>query len=203
MGEGEQAPAQAPAPAPDVTGLRKGFGPRLGALILDIIIAVVCGAVIAAAFGPALGKLVGAEEMAAEAMKDVPAEAAEGAAFAGSIMSGAIGTILAMIITFMLYGLIEAFTGASPGKMILGMKIANPDATPASVGKLFGRYAVKNGNSILSFLGYVAGVAALGKIGGLWGLAVFIGCFFALGGSKQALHDIIVKTAVYPKAEVK
>ena len=197
MGEGEQVTA------PDVAGLRKGFGPRLGALILDVIIVAVCGIAIGAAFGSALGKLVGAEQMAAEAMKDVPPEAAEGAALVGSIMSGMIGTVLAVMIASVLYGLIEAFTGASPGKMALGMKIANPDATAASVGKLFGRYAVKNGNAIIGFLGFVAGVSALGTIGNLWGLAFFIGCFFALGSSKQALHDIIVKTAVYPKADVK
>jgi uncharacterized RDD family membrane protein YckC len=183
-----------------VTELRKGFGPRLGAFVLDVIITVVCAIAIAAAFGSALGKLVGAEQMAAEAMKDKPADAAESVAVAGKIAAGA---PLATMIAILLYGLIEAFTGASLGKMALGMKIANPDATAASVGKLFGRYAVKNGSAMINFLGSVAGVAALGNIGGLWSLAFLIGCFFALGSSKQALHDIIVGTAVYPKAEVK
>jgi hypothetical protein len=33
-------------------------------------------------------------------------------------------------------------------------------------------------------------------------LIEFVGCFLVLGANKQALHDIIAKTAVYKKADI-
>jgi uncharacterized RDD family membrane protein YckC len=40
-----------------------------------------------------------------------------------------------------------------------------------------------------------------GSFVGIIGLIIFIGCFFVLGKKKQALHDIICKTAVYNKSD--
>jgi len=45
-------------------------------------------------------------------------------------------------------------------------------------------------------------VAILGTIGGLASLAIFIGCFMVLGSEKQALHDMVGKTAVFNKADL-
>ncbi|MBL6869106.1 MAG: RDD family protein, partial [Flavobacteriales bacterium] len=41
-----------------------------------------------------------------------------------------------------------------------------------------------------------------GSFVGIIGFIIFIGCFFVLGEKKQALHDIICKTAVYKKSEI-
>ena len=35
------------------------------------------------------------------------------------------------------------------------------------------------------------------------GFIIFIGCFFALGSNKQSIHDMISKTAVFKKADLK
>ena len=61
------------------------------------------------------------------------------------------------------------------------------------------RYAIKN-SVVLCWIPYlITGVEAFEWLGELLGLVVLIGFFFTLGKSKQALHDMIAKTAVYPE----
>jgi hypothetical protein len=43
----------------------------------------------------------------------------------------------------------------------------------------------------------------LATLGNLAGLIFFVGCFFTLGMKRQAFHDMIAKTAVYPKGAIK
>jgi uncharacterized RDD family membrane protein YckC len=40
-------------------------------------------------------------------------------------------------------------------------------------------------------------------VGSFLGFIIFIGCFFALGSNKQSIHDMISKTAVFKKADLK
>ena len=40
-------------------------------------------------------------------------------------------------------------------------------------------------------------------VGQVWGLVIFIGCFFVLGAKRQAIHDLIAKTAVFKKSDIK
>ena len=51
----------------------------------------------------------------------------------------------------------------------------------------------------MGLFAWLTGIEMLGTVGVGLGLIVFIGCFFALGSGKQALHDMVLKTAVYPK----
>lgn len=183
----------------DVVAERKGFGPRLGAILVDMVFTIIGGVVVGAVLGGTLGALAGAGAASSEGLSGEEAEAA--AAVAG-VLGGMIGIVLGVALVGILYGLIEAFTGASPGKMLIGLKIANADGTVASIGKLLGRYAIKNVLMLSSLLAALTGVAALGQLGGLLGLVVFIGCFFALGSARQALHDMIVGAAVYAKSDV-
>ena len=55
---------------------------------------------------------------------------------------------------------------------------------------------------ILLLLGFL-GIAFLSTVGGLLSLVIFIGCFFVLGSQKQAIHDMISKTAVFNKADLR
>jgi hypothetical protein len=43
----------------------------------------------------------------------------------------------------------------------------------------------------------------LATLGNLGGLVIFVGCFFVLGMKRQAFHDMIMGTAVYPKGAIK
>jgi len=43
----------------------------------------------------------------------------------------------------------------------------------------------------------------LGNLGSLAWLNILVGCFFTLGMKRQAFHDMIAHTAVYPKGAIK
>jgi uncharacterized RDD family membrane protein YckC len=110
------------------------------------------------------------------------------------------GSIWASLIG-VLYALIEGITGASPGKMILGIQIRSADGSVAGPGLLIPRFLIKGIATVLGFVALLTGIASITYVGLIGGLVVVIGCFFALAESKQALHDRIIGTAVYQKAE--
>ena len=58
---------------------------------------------------------------------------------------------------------------------------------------------LKQSTNVMGLFAWLTGIEMLGTVGVGLGLIVFIGCFFALGSGKQALHDMVLKTAVYPK----
>ena len=68
------------------------------------------------------------------------------------------------------------------------------------------RYLIKNDSknisSVLSFIAVTVSLSIIGTIGSFLGFIIFIGCFFTLGKSKQSIHDLISKTAVYNKSEL-
>jgi uncharacterized RDD family membrane protein YckC len=173
---------------------RVGFGPRLGAALIDCVLVMVVGFVFGGIIGGALG--LGAGALTGAATDEAGAAAAAAAVgFVGGMMAG---TLLVMV----LYGLIEAFTGASPGKMILKLKIGTDDGRTAPTSTYVTRWAVKYSSSILSTLGLLTGLGFLGTIGSLAGLVILVGCFMVLGASKQAIHDLAAKTAVYNRADL-
>ena len=101
-----------------------------------------------------------------------------------------------------LYNLIEGFAGASPGKMILGLKIANQDGSEADIKTYMIRWALKNSSGILSFLTILTSITFFNTIGSSFGFAFFVGCFFILCENKQGFHDMISKTAVYRNRDI-
>lgn len=166
---------------------RIGFGPRLGATVLDIVFSITLivplsllgiGGAIAAAFG--LEESMSGDEAEALAMLGIGA--------------AAISMILVAGVVALAYTLIEAFTGASPGKRVMGLQIAHQDGAAGDTKLYLMRWALKNCGSILNLvLPVVANIASL---------VFFFGCFAALGENRQALHDMIAKTAVYKKSEI-
>ncbi len=128
---------------------RIGFARRLAAVAIDLGltwgVALLVGPILGALFGGALGTLFGG---AAEG----PEGAVAGAGI-GILLGVMFGALVGVAIFGTLYGLIEAFTGASPGKRIIGIKIGNEDGTPADLGRLLGRYAIKNIALLLSWMG--------------------------------------------------
>ena len=80
----------------------------------------------------------------------------------------------------------EGFTGQTPGKMILGITVANMNGEKATIDKLLLRAFIKITGSFVGIIGFI----------------IFVGCFLVLGEKKQALHDIICKTAVYKKSDI-
>jgi uncharacterized RDD family membrane protein YckC len=171
---------------------RIGFGPRLGALLIDLLVLCVAVAII----GPIVGGALGAAAMS-EAARLSGDSARDGAAAGGFI--GAIGgLILGAPVIGALYFLAEGLTGATLGKLALGLRIGRADMTPAPIPKLLLRFCCKHPHFVLGTLG-VLSLSALATFGALLGALAFLGCFAAIGEKRQALHDMIAGTAVYPK----
>ncbi|WP_299250143.1 RDD family protein [uncultured Cytophaga sp.] len=176
---------------------RVDFGTRLAALLLDVLIIFGISFVAAPIIGGFLGAAVataGAETMGGTD----PAAAAAVGGFLGSLMA-----LMVVVPTiYVVYYLIEGLTGLTLGKLILGIKVANQDGTAAPVGTLMTRWAVKSSGNILTILGTILGISILGSIGGYVGLIIFVGCFMVLGAKKQAIHDMVAKTAVFKKSDI-
>jgi len=179
---------------------RIGFGKRLGALLLDSVLVCVLSVVGGSTIGAMLGGLAGGALAGTAAMGD---QQVQGAAALGGMFGAIAGIFLAIVVIGAVYFLLEGFTGYTLGKLILGIRIANDDGTAAGVPKLLARYALKNINLLLSLLGLLSGAHALISLGRLGGLIIFVGCFFTLGVKRQAFHDMIAHTAVFPKGAIK
>lgn len=164
---------------------RRGFGIRAVAVILDAIFVAVISYTLSLVFGATLGAVVGG-------LLGGPAGGVAGGAAGAFYLTGS----LAVLLTF-LYGLIEAFTGASPAKRLLKMRIMNADSTEAATGTLFFRYLLKNSATALTILASLTGLTFLADLGGIAGMIIVLGFFLTLTASKQGVHDRIAKTAVY------
>jgi uncharacterized RDD family membrane protein YckC len=174
---------------------RVGFGPRLAATLIDLLIVAVVGFVAGAAIGGLLGGWIGGVLDGAGG-----ARASSGAA--GAALGAVLGAMAAFGGFVFLYSLIEAFTGASPGKMLFGLKVGTAGGQRGSTGLYVKRWAVKYSGTWLGLLGAVPGLHVLGLLAPAAGLAIFAGCFLALGDTRQALHDLGAATAVFRKADL-
>jgi len=178
---------------------RVGFGPRFGAYVLDIIFASIFALILSAIVGSFLAEIFAGKAMSAVASQD--------SAQAMAAIGAGIGIFAAMIYTIpiaiTLYFLLEAFTGQTLGKMILKIQVAFPDGKPGNFNLFIVRYLIKNASAILMLLGLLLSIGFLGTLGRIVGLVFFVGCFMSLGQTKLALHDIIAKTAVFNKDDVK
>ena len=174
---------------------RVGFGPRLGAYVIDAVFITIIVFVMAFLFGAA-GAGVGAEAGYSNYDPD--------AAAAGGIMGAFMGALIGVLVGWFGYILIEAITGASLGKMILGLKAGTLDGKKGSVGLYMARACLKYCYLFpLLFSAVIpASFMVMNIIYYLLSFVVFIGCFFALRESKQSLHDQIGKTAIYYKKDL-
>ena len=170
---------------------RIGFGKRFGAYLIDFVITLVVGSILGSILGGMMGAAGGA------AMVDAGAE------MDGAAVGGILGMVLGASLGRGVVGLIlfrwEGITGAAAGKLLLGIKIKNADGATAPAGQLIGRSAVKYSGSLLTLLGAITGISIISTLAAIAGILIFFGCFCVFGQGKQALHDLIVKTAVFPK----
>ncbi|GIV56644.1 MAG: hypothetical protein KatS3mg040_1412 [Candidatus Kapaibacterium sp.] len=189
-----------------VTELRIGFGRRLGALLIDAVIIAALAAGVYTIAHDTFEKLLSTyishqlqeQSVALSELDGEQADAIMDFTTAG-IVWGFIAGSLAL-----LYSLMEIAYGATLGKMALGIKIANADATTASTGTLATRWFIKSGlASLLNLLATLTAASILSTLATIVGIVIFIGCFFVLGANRQALHDMIAKTAVYRRRDIR
>ncbi len=112
--------------------------------------------------------------------------------------AAAVGTILFYFWTIAIfYLLIEVFTGATPGKLILKLKVAGEEGLPASWGRRLGRYAGKV--SLLLIIppfGMTESDVVIYTFLAL-GIVSCLGAVLIFGPGKQTLYDRLTKTAVF------
>ena len=105
--------------------------------------------------------------------------------------SGYIGigiTLLAGLLG-LFYFFPEPFTGASPAKRLMHLKIARQDGTPGDWRFFLLRAIVKNCAQLIRPVSTA--------LSGVVSVVMTLGCFAALGEKKLALHDILAKSAVF------
>ena len=161
---------------------RKGFGRRLLAALIDVAVFL--------AFFCVVGLLTGAGS-----------RATVGPNGAVVVSTGArIGAIIAALFG-LAYTSTEIFLAGTPGKLILGMKIGSETGVvPAPQDQLIRRWVIKSSASLLNLLYAITFLGLFWWLASLAGVVIFIGCFFALGANRQALHDVLAHTAVYGPA---
>jgi uncharacterized RDD family membrane protein YckC len=162
---------------------RVGFGKRLGSSLLDFTISLLPGIVLGIYAGASMAAFL-LEFFYDEAQLEIIQ-----AGFSGEIAASIIGLVASLAgiaFTSIFFYVLEGFTGQSPGKMILGITVANMNGEKASIDKLLLRAFIK----------------ITGSFVGIIGIIITLGCFLVLGEKKQALHDIICKTAVYNKSDI-
>ena len=162
---------------------RVGFGKRLGSSLLDFTISLLPGIILGIYAGAAMATFLldfFYDEAQLETIQ---------AGFSGEIAATIIGLVASLAgiaFTSIFFYVLEGFTGQTPGKMVLGITVANMNGEKATIDKLLLRAFIK----------------IIGSFVGIIGFIIFIGCFLVLGEKKQALHDIICKTAVYKKSDI-
>jgi uncharacterized RDD family membrane protein YckC len=161
----------------DAVPERVGFGLRFGALAIDVGVFLPFGLIIGILF--AIGS---------EGEMDLEPEPA---------------FMFVLLVALLGYGLWEGQTGAAAGKRLLGLVVARADGTRASEKTLMLRYAVKFGDNIIAVLALAFRSEVLSGISTLFGLVLAIGFLLVLKPERQALHDRLVKTAVFRAKDVK
>ena len=162
---------------------RVGFGKRLGSSLLDFIISLLPGIVLGIYAGATIAAFLldfFYDEAQLETIQ---------AGFSGEIAASIIGLVASLAgiaFTSIFFYVLEGFTGQTPGKMILGITVANMNGEKATIDKLLLRAFIKITGSFVGIIGFI----------------IFVGCFLVLAEKKQALHDIICKTAVYKKSDI-
>jgi uncharacterized RDD family membrane protein YckC len=101
-----------------------------------------------------------------------------------------------------IYGLIEAFRGFSPGKLVLGLRVVSESGQRAPIGTLLVRYAIKNGGLVVGAVGLMTAWKPLGVLSDAMQAATFVGFLLVLDRARMAIHDRVAGTAVLRKTDV-
>jgi uncharacterized RDD family membrane protein YckC len=152
--------------APVTAKAYAGFWIRLVGWLIDAIIVGVVNSVV---------QLLAVGSMFATFTPPQPGAAVDIGAMGAMMGRLGLASLIGMAINACYEGFFVAKLGATPGKMVIGVKVIRPDGSPVSLGRAFGRYFAK----ILSFL-----ILAIGYI------------MIGFDAEKRGLHDMICDTRV-------
>jgi len=101
------------------------------------------------------------------------------------------------------YYLTEVLLAASPGKLILRLRIGTADAEHSDYGKLIIRFLIKHSFYLVLILSLLTKNTLLYLLTFIVFIVVAIGFLFVFSYKRQALHDLISGTAVYKLKDLK
>jgi len=123
-----------------------GFGKRLLAFIIDMIICSIIGALLSVFTGNMLLEFFFETSQVNETAAAIESL---GAGAQGELVNTIFSAASAIGLVGFLILILEGFTGQTPAKMLLGIKIAIQDGTNATTNILFLRTFLKNISSVL------------------------------------------------------
>jgi uncharacterized RDD family membrane protein YckC len=187
---------------PPVEYLRASFGKRLLAFVIDVLIVVVASLFLA------LAMYMAGIKWSLVQPKDVASISALYQQL--GINTSTIRTVIDLvgaysvstIVATLLYMGIEATTAATPGKRIVGLVVTRIDGRPGDTALWTRRVIVKHLSTILAVIAVIPELSLFSGIGFFYSMLFYVGCFFALGEARLAMHDRILQTAVMPKDDV-
>lgn len=106
----------------------------------------------------------------------------------------AMGVVQTLLL--LLYSLSEVLFSATPGKLILGLRITAASGEPADVWRRILRWLTKWFAFILQLFWFLTPLVLLNYLGGIMNLVIVVGCLPILGEDKLAWHDEWSGTAV-------
>lgn len=183
--------------------IRVGFGKRFIAWFLDGILVGTLSALVFFSVGEQQLRFLSQSDGSATEIQiqenDTESEMLDQIEENLGISLSALGVlaVLQSLLT-LLYSSIEGLTGASPGKRLLSITVANDDGRRGNRMLFSTRWVLKNGPHFMALIP----IGALSAVGSLWSFIIFVGCFAVLSASKQALHDMIVRSAVFHTIDV-
>ena len=166
---------------------RFGFWPRLLAYALDLVLLLLVA--------------LATRSLISGLLPDVVAAAVARNQGRSGLLFSEYWTSVSVVATLLapFYSLIEGLAGMSPGKWLLGMRIAAASNRRPYRWRLFLRFACKGAGVILKSLALAAGIATLDRPASSLYALVSLGFLLVLGRSHQALHDRLAKTIVVPR----
>jgi len=172
-----------------LTQNRIGLIPRLGAFFIDLILISIIFNIIGVTgqITSYMGKSEIETLSLTEAMK---------ALFSNT------GLAVSIFAFYLFYWMLEAIVAASPGKMLLGLQIAEQKGTEAQSWQLWRRYLLKNSHHFAIILALLLKLDILLELSNIL-FVIFFGSYFFLAKKKQTLYDHLSKTAVFRKALIK
>lgn len=209
---------------PAIYEKRIGFAPRLGASLIDGIITTT---LIVVVFFVVLNLSGFFDEVRAMGASGGPPDSNKSfESFFGKILTA----IQVGLLVSVGYDMIELFTGASPGKHLLGMKVGNKDGSPADLPKYAFRRVLKSAPLLLSLIAFQffefdvdklsqaqpnstnpfaamdtfgAGYFFINSLNQILQLLFLVSCLFALADHRMALHDMAAGTAIFKKKDLR
>ncbi|MFP4529147.1 MAG: RDD family protein [Candidatus Kapaibacterium sp.] len=166
---------------------RVGFGRRLGAALLDYLFYIILSIALLLVTGmfEELGRIY--ESLSLTNQEDMQ--------YFSEYIQYNVAPVM-MILTAIYFSM-EIFLAATPGKMILGIKIASDDRREASLQKLTVRFLIKHADLVFQTLAFIALAGLFGTLQTIAFWVIIIGFFFTLSYRRQAFHDMAAGTAVY------